>query len=77
MKEAVRYLCAVVMSEYACATNAQRVSYDCYRHSRSDNDDGSPETVALQFLQDATCSIITLRAREISEDDRERQQRHQ
>src|SRR5947209_889248 len=77
MKEAVRYLCAIVMSEYACAADAQRVSQDRNRHSRSDDDDGSPETVALHPAQDAALSIIIiLRAREICEDYCERQQGH-
>src|ERR1043165_7712431 len=78
MKEAISYLCPIIMPEHARAADAQGIRQNRNRDRRSDDDNRAPETVALDPLQKAArFIIITARARHVGEDDRERQESHQ
>ena len=81
MEEAIGYLCAVIMCEHTCAANAQGIGENRYRDSRSDENNRTPETVALDSLQEAAAaciiSIPRAWAREVSLDDGQRDKRHQ
>jgi hypothetical protein len=86
MKEAVGHFRTVVVREHARAADAQGVGENRNRDSRADENQRAPEAIALNSTQQsaaantaatAPVSVIILRTREVCEDDRQRQQRHQ
>src|SRR5215208_5905963 len=79
MEETVSDGCSVIMREDSCTAHSECICQNGNRDCRTDQDDRTPEPIALQPAKTfaGTWVIAVRRVRKVSKHDRKREQRHQ